>query len=460
MVNYKAFSDSWVVTLPAHGGLLSTDLLIPQLCQTDAACVALSQGALVGNCSVLEALLGEAGWENDNVASGALADPCSTLATTGDYADLQRSVQDVCVEPSCAHVLQPLGLEVLGSGEAQLVRFDRDPGNATELLARVIAVTVLGREPELTLAVSAHTFAVVLERPGLQAVTVGLEHECARRGLRAPPLSTMDLFLNDNGALVCNWNCRPDHVRAQWNLEPLPTNLSGVDPQEHLCWPLPPDFVAVLFSVHIGTTLRAPHASLLPKAFYDDVNELADIIQTDTFPAGMVLLNIPRSSFDSVKFPALLADAAKSMGGVYEVLALESPLEVAARRLLSLGSEQGTLVAEGVAINPRTTLSPAAYVKETREAVQAVRNRLPPSIVDVGSVSVQELHRLATVAAPPPADAPARSRGRSAALGLELVFALVAGVFALIAALGRKRTWRVREGAWRREDERTETFLR
>jgi hypothetical protein len=270
----------------------------------------------------------------------------------------------------------------------------------------------------------------------------------------------MDLFLNDNGALVCNWNCRPDHVRAQWNLEPLPTNLSGVDPEEHLCWPLPPDFVAVLFSVHIGTTLRAPHASLLPEAFYDDVNGLAEIIQTDTFPAGMVLLNIPRSSFDSVKFPALLADAAKSMGGVYEVLALENPLEVAARRLLSLGSEQGTLVAEGVAINPRTTLSPAAYVKETREAVQAVRNRLPPSIVDVGSVSVQELHRLATVAAPPPTDAPARSRGRSAAIGLELVFALVAGVFALIAALGRKRTWRVREGAWRREDERTETFLR
>ena len=457
MVNYQAFSDSWVVTLPAHGGLLATDLLVPQLCETGAACVALDREAHVGNCSVLQALLGEAGWENQNAEAGAV---CSALASGAEaWAGLQRAVQDVCAWAPCAHALQPLGLEVLGSGEAQLAIFDRDPGNVTQLLARVIAVTVLGREPELVLAVSAHAFEVMLQRPGLEAVTVGLEHECARRGLQAPPLSTMDLFLNDNGALVCNWNCRPDHVRAQWNLEPLPANLTGLDAAGRLCWPFPPDFIAVLFSVHIGTALRAPHASLLPGAFYDDVNGLADMIRSDTFPAGMVLLNIPRSSFDNVKFPVLLADAARSLGGVYEVLELEKPLETTARRLLALGSEQGTLVAEGVAINPYTTLSPAAYVKQTREAVQAVRNRLPPRIVDVGSVTVQELHRLATAAAPPPADAPTRSRGRSAAIGLELVFALVAGAFALIATLGRKRTWRVREGAWRREDERTETLL-
>lgn len=451
-VHYKAFSDSWVVELATQPGLLATDLLFPQLCVSGASCGRLDQPAAVGGCAILTDALWQEGWYNENVAALTPAGVCGALVDEASLPGLQRSVEDVCSEP-CAHVIQPLGLEVLGSREARLARFDHDGGNTTHLLARVVAVTVLGHAPEPTLAVSIHTFEMRLGHPGLVATTVGLEHECARRGLRAPPLSTMDLFLNDNGALVCNWNCRPDHVRSQWNLEPLPKNLSAVDPGRHLCWPLPPDFVAVMFSLHVGTSMRAPHASLLPDAFYGSLNDLADIIQTDTFPSGMVLLNVPRSSFDNFKFPALMAAAAAAMGGSYEVLQLEGMLEVASRRLLALGSAQGTLEAEGVAINPRSTLSPAAFVTKTVEGVDLARNRLPPGIADVGSVRVKSLHRINAPPAPN-ASAPGRNRSHASAVGAELILFLAVIALCFVALLGRKKTWRKREGAWRREDER------
>ena len=449
-VHYKAFSDSWVVLLSAHGGLLFTDLLVPQLCRRGAACSALDAEAEIGDCSRLDARLGEAGWENQNAGPGTL---CAALADPEQTQRLQRSAQDVCASP-CAHVLQPLGLEVLGAGEALLEPYDRGGGNTTHLLARIVAVTVLAREAAPVLALSVHSFELTLRRPGLVAATVGLEHECARRGLRAPPLSTMDLFLADSGAFVCNWNCRPDHVRAQWNLEPLERNATPGGGVLHICWPFPRNFVAVFFTMHIGSTVRAPHAALLPASFYSDVNALADNIQTESFPTGMVLLNVPSSNFDNARFVDVVAAAAASMRGSYEVLELGNLPTSEQRRLLALGSTTGTLQAEGVAINPRSTLAPQAYARQASAALELARNRLPPSIADIGSVQLLSLHRVSAPFASNGSSAPERGRAPGAAgLGAELVLGVAVAALAFIALLGRKKHWRQREAAWRRLDE-------
>lgn len=466
-VHYKAFSDSWVVLVPGGQGLYATDLLIPQLCWANATCPTLDMAALVGNCSMLSSVLHETGWHNARLdAFMRDSDLCHTLAEANfgqHQVELQLKLQDVCREP-CAHVLQPLGLEIMGSAEAALAPFDRDPSFKTLLQARIVAVTVMSGSNEhpstaqstnTMLAISTHVFHVRLQREGLASISMNLQHECARRGLRAPPLSTMDLFLDDGGALVCNWNCRPDHVRAQWNLAPLSVNMSAAElaQSRHVCWPFPERFVAVFFSLHVGTTVRRPHATLLPPAFYDGVNALADDMQQERFGGGMVLLNVPSSSFDNVKFRRIVRDAVRFRGmeGQYEVLDLgtlnaaynvrvsgDSPTR---RRLLELGAAQGVLTVEGVAINPEAALKPARYIAEVNDAVAAARTRLPSALTDVGSVDVKELHRVApTTATPPTADDSASSHARrSAAIGLEVVFFLAAGIVTCFYMASSKR---------------------
>lgn len=425
-VNYKAFSDSWVVSLPESQNLYSTDLVVAQLCVASVSCQLTSSAALIGNCSSLgQLLLHDAGWRNERLDQYKTADGleltplCDELGTESTVGEVQIVLQDVCAEP-CAHVLQPLGLEILGSAQNALALFDRDPTPEVMLIqARLVAVTVMAAahgDSGLVLALSSHAFQLRLERPGLAAVTMNLQHECSRRGLQAPRLSTMDLYLSDSGALVCNWDCRPDHLRTQWNLEPLLKNHTQPEREamRHLCWPLPQRFVAVLFTLHVGTPVRAPHAALLPPSFYESLNMLADSLQAEHFPNGMVLLNVPRSNFDNFKFADLIKQAVEFRGASdnYEILqvgltAIPDVGSVAgsSRRLLELGAEQGVLLVEGVVITPVISSTPPHYVGKVRDALRIPPARLPPSVSAVGTSSVREIHRLAdSVLVPIPPD--------------------------------------------------------
>lgn len=338
-----------------------------------------------------------------------------------------------------------------------------------EFLARIVAVTVLSRaksDPgELQLAISTHTMYAHLTRANATGLTVNLQHECARRGLRAPRLSTMDLFMDNSGALVCNWNCRPDHVRAQWNLPPLDANITSAeeDLSRHICWPLPEQFVAVFFSLHVSTPVRRPHVALLPSDFYTGLNDLADTLQTERFGNGLVLLNLPKSSFDNVKFDLLLQRAVSFMGSEddYEIIQLgrldteQAPSPSTQRRLFALGPEQGVLEVEGVVINPEATLRPARYVKEVEAAVDAVRTRLPPSLSAVSPPFVAELHRVAPALPPVRANETADSRiRRIATVGIEFLLITALAVLLclwLVGARRRKRSKSAHE-TWTRFD--------
>lgn len=471
-VDYKAFSDSWVVLLPGVQGLYGTDLVLAQLCYASASCTSVNNAATIGNCSLLASFTNELGWFNarlpPHTAPGTREDMllCEELEASTERDALQGALQDVCIEP-CAHILQPLGLEVLGRALETLQDFDRDPAPDVLLLrARLVVVTVVGSTQGAStvdgsgvfFAVSSHVFEARLRRPDMSThgVTLILEHECSRRGLQAPALATMDLFLGDSGALVCNWDCRADHLRTQWNLEPLPKNTTQEerDSMRHLCWPLPQRFVAVFFSVHVGTPVRAPHAALLPAMFYDNLNVLADEIQAEHFPDGMVLLNMPRSNFDNFKFSTLLQQAVRFRGaeGQYEILQVgltdvDSLASVAARRLLELSPAQGVLLVEGVVVTPLIASTPQQYVRKVRDALTVPPTRLPPAISAVGTSAVREIHRLADsvmvpvdVTPPNASDSDGvRSLRRAGYAGLELMLIVVfcAG-FGLCFAAGRR----------------------
>lgn len=469
-VDYKAFSDSWVVLLPETQGLYGTDLVVAQLCYASASCVPVGHAATIGNCSLLAGFVRELGWFNARLqahtAPGVREDMllCEELEPPHERAALQSALQDVCLEP-CAHVLQPLGIEVLGRALESLHDFDRDPSTDTLLLhVRLVAITVMGGGGNVDgggmfFAVSTHVFEARLRRPDMSThgVTMILEHECSRRGLQAPALATMDLYLSDSGALVCNWDCRPDHLRTQWNLEPLPKNTTQEerDAMRHLCWPLPRRFVAVLFTLHIGTAVRAPHASLLPASFYDSINTLADDLQAEHFPDGMVLLNVPRSNFDNFKFATLLEQAVRFRGaqGNYEVLQVgltevDDLASVTGRRLLELSPAQGVLLVEGVVITPVVASTPAQYVRKVRSALTVPPARLPPAISAVGTSSVAEIHRLVdSVMVPVDVTKPNASdvdgtlavrRAGYAGLELMLIVVFCAG-FGLCLVAGRRR---------------------
>ena len=466
-VHYKAFSDSWVVQLPEGIGLYATDLLVPQVCSRRDSCASLNFAAQVGNCSLVTSLLSYPAWTNsrlqpymegEGVNHPAL---CSLLEQQDRRRELQADVQDVCIQP-CAHVLQPLGIEILGQALDTLRLYDLEhSATHMRLRMRITVVTVLGREsqdqPDTMFAVSAHVFEVHLERPGLTGLTVNLQHECSRRGLVAPALATMDLFLDSSGALVCNWNCKPDHLRTQWNLPPLEKNSSEEGEVKHMCWRLPDRFVAVVFSLHVGTQVRAPYAALLPSTFYEGINALADSMGESHFGGGKVLLNVPGSSFDTSSFEFLLDQAVRFRGDEdkYEVVRLGQlePMtsKTSARRLLQQGSAQGVLDVKGVAINPLETFTPQHYVKELDRAVQRARASLPSSLLDVGSVRVQELHRVATRRAPvAPQTAnetedPHERVRRTAAMGLEVIIMLAISFLLCIWFFGTRRRRRTHE---------------
>ena len=107
-INYKAFSNSWVVTFPQHNHLTQADLIIPQLCPKGKQCTLKDMDIRLVECAELEPILFNEGWTNENMMSMiGICDPYRN-----ELQSLQYAVNEVCVE-RCASVVAPVGLEVL-----------------------------------------------------------------------------------------------------------------------------------------------------------------------------------------------------------------------------------------------------------------------------------------------------------------------------------------------------------
>ena len=460
-INYKAFSNSWVVTFPQHNHLTQADLIIPQLCPKGKHCNLRDMDIRLVECAELEPILFNEGWTNENMMSMiGICDPYRN-----ELQSLQYAVNEVCVE-RCASVVAPVGLEVLNhhfiseyhSGLSS--NYSSDPLSTydhkaeTHLIGLQIRFIFLKRvvaDDVSTFVFSIRTTVVqaTLSMPEQFSPLLGLQHECSARGFVPPPFGTLDLFLEESGAYVCVTECRSDYVRYPWNIKP-PISISNetngsnsttdVDVQ---CRPLPSSFVAVLFTSRIGLNFWAPFASHLPEVFFNDVNDLADSLSRQTFEGDIVLLNIPGSSFDHIKYNEVVLAAVEKMGlgdffetVNYNNVNLNSISAPNTRRLQQSSGQSVEL--EGLVITNRVSLQANSYIEEVEEAWRVVAQDLPPSISAVEPMAVKQIDRVANTATEEPGGT-SRFIRRVATSSFEFVFVIMACVLVGLVGAGSQK---------------------
>ena len=439
-INYKAFSNSWIVNLPPHHHLHEPDLVIAQLCHRDANCTFEDRDIMLVTCSELERILLHEGWVNENLMN--VLGICDPLRV--DLGTLQYAVNEVCVD-RCASVVTPVGLEILNhhfiseynSGLSSnyttdpLHKYDIAPENhfITLQIRFVFLKRVLGMDA-MTFSLRTTVLRATLTMPEQLSPVLGLKHECSARGFTTPAMATLDLFLEESGAYVCITDCRADFLRYPWNIEPPLSNnqvsknqvsdnqvsddqvtaetmLYDTDvPQiEEQCLQFPSEFIAILFSARLGLNVRAPFASYLPQQFYDDLNTIADTFAQKNHDSDIVVLNLPGSSFDNIKYETVVKNAIEFMDieNIHEIVRYDNDVSLNSislpnrrRVLTTTESQRGSVLIEGLMITQQVSSQANTYVQQIEETWRLVTQSLPPTIVAVEGLMVQQVHRVAT----------------------------------------------------------------
>ena len=103
--------------------------------------------------------------------------------------------------------------------------------------------------------------------------TLGVRHECAERGLIAPPLSTMFARKDETNSLVCVWECALSHIRSPFNS--FPPMYNAADKDQYMCVPIPKDFTAVRFAFDVHLRVSTSGPVVLTQSFYDPTFSLS-----------------------------------------------------------------------------------------------------------------------------------------------------------------------------------------
>lgn len=217
-VAWAASLQAWDVRFVAPR---SASLVIPQLCRANTSCHTRIPTGIFA-CSELRSELVGGNWHNEHLAF--VADSCLAALSPMPATDAQwqtavtsySSTHDV-------HVVWPLAVRIYHNPDSGALAPFISPTDWT-LKLRLLYVTRFVNSP--VVAVYIETFTVPLRLPQNNILTLAVQHECARRGLQAPLLSTMDLFVNAHRDKVCIWDCRHDCFRVPWNsAPPLQNNL-------------------------------------------------------------------------------------------------------------------------------------------------------------------------------------------------------------------------------------------
>jgi len=184
-----------------------------------------------------------------------------------------------------------------------------------------------------------------------------IQHECYARGLRAPRLSTLSTVVDGAGHRVCTWQCGLSHVRYPFNTPPpLASELNRTN---RICMPLPDAFTAVRFDFNVYIQVSASGTPILTQAFFNDINELTDLMQADAdevFGECIVILTVSDTIFGRMSFQEILLAHTIHRGifSNYESIKLVH----SSRRLLATDTAGGNawLPVQGILIIPRTDI--------------------------------------------------------------------------------------------------------
>lgn len=173
---------------------------------------------------------------------------------------------------------------------------------------------------------------------------LSVQHECRHRGLAPPPLSILAVVIDALGDHVCIWQCPLSHVRVPFNTAPpLATKMNT---SKRICMPLPDTFTAVQIQFNIYVQVSSTGVPMLTQAFYDDLNDLASLMEYDASLAWgdtMVILTVEGAVYGKTSIDEILLAHSinKRMYSNYETIKISQH----SRRLL-------TVVNQGIAWVP------------------------------------------------------------------------------------------------------------
>lgn len=439
---WKAFSQSWVVEFPNNFG---SQVLVPQLCVGGVQCSTVDASAQQLSCVELVSLLHAPGWQHAN-APFLEEQGCPELfqdwSTPQAISAAQVILSDPCSE-ACIQALPPRYIEIFLNAQ-DLAPFATQSPEAESidgynLLVRLLYIS----QTAGIFAVHTSTSLLELHIPRDRAGGVlKLEHECVRRGLRAPPLSSMDLSLTAQGTQICTWTCRPDHVRSPWN---LPPPLRTDNKTAHICRPLPRSLSAVEFEFSVFISLQGPVAQLLPQQFFDDLNTLANNFENELQLADAVVsLKVPDSTFDDTTFRHLVdahvffRDDGSAHAG-YSIHKNEHYAPVGARRLLQQDAS-AFLFSDGIIFTSDTRASPANIDAEVQRAAatEAVAAPSTEFIVATNNLQIVRLYHNQYVAPIPSTDNRLRDYALAGGGGVLVIISFIV-IFLIVRTHSKKK---------------------
>ena len=195
--------------------------------------------------------------------------------------------------------------------------------------------------------------------------TVGMQHECANRGLVAPPLSTMFAERDSSNSIVCMWKCALSHVRSPYNS--VPPMHDDPDKHSYMCVPIPTEFTAVRFEFDVHLRVSSSGPVMLTQSFYDDLNALADQIRHeagDAYGDSLVVLSVSGSVFEDMTLDELLQSHALNQNQMANLQIVNVAQQT--RRLLASTT---AIKVEGVLITPETEIRTTEEVTTLKQTV-------------------------------------------------------------------------------------------
>ena len=355
-VELAVWQNAWVVTLPRsmHG-----DVLVPQTCV--GVCTT-RHVAEIMSCGKAWEFLRQQGWGSENWAGAGFQCP----SVVGTWDDNLLSLQLYLGEPSPGVMATPPhSFRVAVNVSMSVVRYTYLTRVGEKLSVISAAVALPGNQTQIT------------------AIAVGVQHECARRGLQAPPRAI--LYLSPDAAGACLWKCRHGYVRSPWN---SPPPLAGVLTDARVCRALPSEFTAAEFDLLVGLAYTTPSSLQLDMEFFESLDLVGTWLENEALERGMqqavVALTVPGSVFHDVSFGWVIEQHvfARANELTYEVLVNQNSLS--RRRLLSAD----LLTVSGVIFTSSISISPTRFV----ETVEGLNASGTGPITSVGVPIVTKLH--------------------------------------------------------------------
>jgi len=341
-VDFDVVSNSWVLPFQQ---VTEFTAIIPQLCHPDHhdECASSISTQNIMDCETVQTHLENKHWvgssllQYDNQSCPILHDP-----------NLDISVEQT------VYVTHPPALRIKKNTDI-LESFSSTQGNSTySILVRALFI-----KEETNSLYQVHQVHKLLTLKVFDNVggTLSVQHECRHRGLAAPPLSILAVVIDALGDHVCIWQCPLSHVRVPFNTAPpLATKMNTSD---RVCMPLPDTFTAVQIQFNIYVQVSSTGVPMLTQAFYDDLNDLASLMEYDASLAWgdtMVILTVEGAVYGKTSIDEILLAHSinKHMYSNYETIKISQH----SRRLLTVVNQGIAWVpVHGVMLISRTDLT-------------------------------------------------------------------------------------------------------